>query len=267
MRAASGPSGGGLLSGRFSGGSNSRSIRLSSRSDGTSSPQHCHPRVGTDGRAQLRGPAGAGRDAARPHRRAPPLARRARVRGRQRGGPADPRAGRNAARDLLRDAGGGHGRRDPRRPRLHPARAGADPGDLGARARGLAARVDPRDRRGRRGGGGGGGRAGRHRPHALQPSAPARDRLRDRRRRRHGLRGGRPGARAARLRVRRARVAAPARRRDPRLAGRADPRGHGRRGAPRPGVDGAQGRRPLLRRRLRDHPADAGGRRRTRTAG
>ena len=81
------------------------------------------------------------------------------------------------------------------------------------------------------------------------------------------------GGRRARARAARpagsssSRGAAAAGRRGARLAGGARARRHRGRGAAGAGLDGAQGRRALVRRRLRDHPADAGGRRRDATAG
>ena len=222
MRAASGPSGGGLLSGRFSGGSNSRSMTsIFAQATPDDVPLSAPSSASGDGWARS---ASAGPPVQVAMLRDLTVERRRWLDARE-------FEDANAAVQLIPGPAGtqlaiycamrvgGHGGRDPRRPRLHPARAAADPGDLRARARGLAARVDPRDRRGRRRRGGGGGGAGRHRAHALQPRAPARraaaagDRLRRRRRGRHGLRGRRARARAARLRVRRARVAAPARRR------------------------------------------------------
>ena len=173
-----------------------------------------------------------------------------------------PGPGLDAARDLLRAA-----RRRAARRRCVGGLAFIVPGpgdgarDRGARARERAAGVDPRDRRGRRRRGGGRGRAGA----GISLGRSSLAGRRDLRAPAYLVAGaasppcspGRtwcsccsaPGCVELAWRRR-------ARRRAARLAVRARRRG----GAARAGLDGVQGRRALLRRRLRGHPADAGGR-------
>ena len=186
---------------------------------------------------------------------------RARLRGRRRRVQPAARAGLDAARDLLRVA----------RCAARPARSSAvsasscpglvaDPRALGAVPR-LAADVGARRRRR--------ARARRSRPSpcsagwSLVPAELARARAAVARWIAYALAGGaRRGdgravarARAARLRRGRARAAARARGRSSARPARGCG-GDGR--AARARLDGVQGRRALLRRRLRDRPADAG---------
>ena len=269
--------------GRFSGGSNKRSTN-----DYAACPRsqargraliRCRtvrraplpvrrPRVGRIGADELRRPAGAGRAAARAVRRPPRLDRRAGVRGRQRGDPAAARARRRrSSRSTARSASA-----------ATPARC---VGGLAFILPGLADRAGDR-----------GGRARRRRRRCgsarwararRRPSSPSSPRPGSRsgaraspaaacgacvylRRGRGGGGGGRAGrrARARRLRAARARAGA-ARRGARRLAARRS--SLAARGDAGAGVDGAEGRRALLRRRLRDHPADAGRRGRRATGG
>ena len=171
----------------------------------------------------------------------------------------------------------GPARRDRRRPglrrprRAHRARpVGPVPGRRAARRRARGGR------RGRSGGGRGRrrGGAGAARPRLgarARPPGAARPLARLPGRRDRGGRAHRALARArpARLRARRGRAAdAPGRaalhrRARPRVAAAGGRGGRAR----RTGLDGVQGRRALLRRGLRDHPADAGRRRGGVTAG
>ena len=194
------------------------------------------------------------------------MAEPGRVRGRHRRHQPPPRPGLHAAGHLLRVAGGRRARGARRRRRLRAAGAGDDHRAGRALPRGIAAGGDPR--RGRRGRsrGGRGGRARRGRADPGQQVAGVRrwraavDRLRPggRARRRLGgtvARGGAP-------RLRRS-GGDPARSRPcptlPSAALMARARAAGRRDgrARRPGLDGAEGRGPLLRGRVRDRPPDA----------
>ena len=195
------------------------------------------------------------------------------VRGRDRGLQPAARPGVHPAGDLLRLAAPRPPRRPGRRGRVHRARAGRDPGPVGAVPGRFPAAVGARRRGRRRGRRPGGRRAG--------GLVAARSELAGTRA--HGALGGLPagrgglgrhdrgmaGAGPAGLRRDRTRRPAPAsspggrpRRRateHPRPAAAGGRRDHGR-GAAVGGVGGAQGGRPVLRRRLRDHPADAVGR-------
>ena len=179
------------------------------------------------------------------------------------------RAGVNRARDLLCVAGARQARRRGGRAGLHRARADPHPGPRGAVPGRHAAAVGPRRGRGRgrrRGGGGGAGgvvaaRAEletRVRTGAGPGLAPALGGVSA------GRRGGRGDDRAlagpgpARLRRLRARAAGAALA-DGRGRDRAAVPGRARRRDPGLGrVGGVQGGGAVVRRRVRDHPADAG---------
>ena len=187
------------------------------------------------------------------------------VRGRDRRDEPAAGAGVDPAGDLRGVARAGPGRRAPRRRVLRRAGPRPDPRPRRRVSR-LAAGLDPRRGAGRGGGGRGGrGARGAAAPRPARPAngvrrPPAARLLRARGRSRGG--DGRPVARArpARLRAGRAHVATGA---APRGAGGEPGAPCGRRDDGRAGrarLGRAQGRRPLVRRRLRDRPADAGGR-------
>ena len=209
---------------------------------------------GRIGAARLRRPARARRAAARSDRRAPRLDRRARVRGRLRRLQPAARAGaRRSWRSTARSGSAG----PPGA--LVGGLAFILPGLVADRWRSPRSRSATRRRPGSRAfgaGAGGGGRRGRRpgRRSTLELASPA-ARARAVYVVAGALGGDRSPARSScsccSLRAARARPGA-ARRPRARLAGRA------RLAAALPcWLDGVQGRRALLRRRLRDHPADA----------
>ena len=183
---------------------------------------------------------------------------RARVPGRRRGHEPPPRPRLDAARDLLRPLGGRRSRSDRRRARVHRPRLRADRRAGGALPRPRAERRRPR-RVGRRGAAvvvvsrspGSASRAGSPKSEArcsLRSLVYALAALPDHRLR--SARGCSPSCSGAG--PSRSRCGSACRRRS---SGR-------RRGEdPGAGLDGVQGRRAQLRRRPRDHPADAARRR------
>jgi hypothetical protein len=201
------------------------------------------------------------------------VAGRAGVRGRDRGLQPAARPGVHPAGDLLRLAAPRPPRRAGRRGRVHRARAGRDPGPVGAVPGRFPAAVGARRRgrcRGRRSGGrrAGGLVAARpelartRKPGALGGLPAGRSGVG---RHHRGVAGADPGGLRRDRAGRPAPASAPGRRpgrraaRHHRPAGPGGRRDHGR-GAAVGSVGGVQGGRPVLRRRLRDHPADAIGR-------
>ena len=256
-------------------------------------------RVGTHRLHRLRRPAGAHRAAARAVRRAARVAdRRRSSSARSPPSTCSPARPRRSWRSTARGGCAARGGRAARRPLLHPARPGRDPRALGPVPVGIAAHVAARRRawaRARpspRSPSAPGLASPRRSGRARRPPARARARLRAA----GGDRGGARGTHgscsccsgAARSSSARARLLAASRRSHAwllaRRHGRARQRGRaplgdalarwpllaagaerGRRGRAR--VDGAEGRRALLRRRLRDRAADAERRRRAPTTG
>ena len=237
------------------------------RRRGTRSAADGRFRLDADRRHRVRRPADAHRAAAPPGRRARAVDRSARVRGCARGLQPAARPRLDPAGDLPRPARRRALGRGGRRSGLHRAGGRPDHSAVGRVPGRVAARVGARPRRrgGRRGCRGRGQRSselGRPEPQANVP-AGALVRLRGARPCLGGADRPLPGAGAAWLRSDRARDRPRVRR--PVAPSQLGPRdcapgrGGRRRGwARRIGVGSVQGRGAVLRRRLRDHPADAG---------